>query len=55
MEWKCSRVKEHKRGGESVSYDIIPNPRGYYELWVDGKFIGNFDSPEEARAELEAA
>ncbi|GAB6172031.1 hypothetical protein JCM15765_15090 [Paradesulfitobacterium aromaticivorans] len=55
MGWKCSQGKEHKRGGDAMSYEIVPNPRGYYELWVDGKFIGNFDSPEEAREEVPAA
>lgn len=53
--WKCSPEKEHKKGGDAMSYEIVHNPRGYYELWVDGKFVGNFDSPEEAREEVPAA
>ena len=32
--------------------NIIPHPRGYYELWINGHHAGNFDSPEEAKAEL---
>lgn len=36
------------------NYTIIPK-RGYVELWVDGEFMGNFDSREEAEAELNAA
>ena len=35
-------------------YTIIPK-RGYVELWVDGEFVGSFDSAEEARAEVSAA
>ncbi|EHL08786.1 hypothetical protein HMPREF0322_00428 [Desulfitobacterium hafniense DP7] len=35
-----------------MTYDIVPNPRGYYELWVEGEFEGNLDSPAEAREEL---
>jgi hypothetical protein len=31
---------------------IMPG-KGCYELWVDGKFEGNFDSPQEIREELE--
>jgi hypothetical protein len=34
-----------------VSYEIVPK-RGYVELWIDGKFVGSFDSVEEARAEV---
>ncbi len=37
-----------------MSYEIIQK-RGYVELWVDGKFAGNFDSKEEAKAEVSAA
>jgi len=36
------------------TYTIVPK-RSYYELWIDGKFAGNFDSWEEARAEVNAA
>lgn len=35
-------------------YTIIPK-RGYVELWIDGVFSGNFDSREEAMAEVNAA
>lgn len=35
-----------------MHYEIIPNPRGYVELWVDGKFAGNYDTQEEAKAEM---
>jgi len=37
-----------------MSYEIIQK-RGYVELWIDGVFAGNFDSKEEAKAEVEAA
>ncbi|MHB1651640.1 MAG: hypothetical protein ACYCVD_04075 [Desulfitobacteriaceae bacterium] len=33
-------------------YKIIPNRRGYYELWVDGRHVGNFDTREEAKVDL---
>ncbi len=36
------------------NYTIVPK-RGYYELWIGGKFAGNFDSREEAMAEVNAA
>lgn len=35
------------------NYTIIPK-RGYVELYIDGKFAGNFDSHEEAMAEVNA-
>lgn len=31
---------------------IIPNRRGYYELWIDGQHVGNYDTPEEAKTEI---
>jgi len=31
---------------------IIPNKRGYYELWINGEHEGNYDSPEEAKADM---
>lgn len=34
-----------------MSYEIVPK-RGYVELWIDGKFAGNFDTKEEAMTEL---
>lgn len=37
-----------------VSYEIVPK-RGYFELWVDGEFAGNYDTREEAEAEMTAA
>lgn len=37
-----------------MSYTIIQK-RGYVELWIDGEFAGNFDSKEEAKAEVSAA
>jgi len=41
-------------GGNSMSYEIIQK-RGYFELWIDGEFAGNYDSREEAKAEVSAA
>lgn len=35
-----------------VDYKIIPNRRGYYELWIEGLHIGNYDTPEEAKGDL---
>ena len=32
---------------------IIPNQRGYYELWIDDRHVGNYDTPEEAKADAE--
>lgn len=29
-------------------FNIIRNPRGYYTLYRDGVFEGNYDSQEEA-------
>ena len=37
-----------------MSYEIVQK-RGYVELWIDGKFAGNFDTSEEAKAEVTAA
>ncbi|EGW36504.1 hypothetical protein DOT_5668 [Desulfosporosinus sp. OT] len=37
-----------------MSYEIVPK-RGYVELYIDGKFAGNFDTQEEAKAEVNAA
>lgn len=34
------------------SVKIIPNKHGYYELWIDGEHVGNYDSPEDARADI---
>ena len=33
--------------------EIKHNPRGYYTLYVDGRFGGNFDTYGEARREYE--
>ncbi|EGW40685.1 hypothetical protein DOT_1308 [Desulfosporosinus sp. OT] len=38
-----------------MSNYIIVQKRGYVELWIDGKFAGNFDTQEEAQAEVNAA
>ena len=32
---------------------IVRNPRGYYELWINGRFEGNFDTALEAAQEYE--
>jgi len=36
------------------NYTIIQK-RGYVELWIDGEFAGSFDTPEEAKAEVNVA
>lgn len=36
------------------SYTIVQK-RGYVELWIDGEFVGSFDSAEEAKAEVSPA
>lgn len=36
------------------SYTFIQK-RGYVELWIDGKFAGNYDTKEEAMEEVNAA
>ncbi len=35
-----------------MPYKIIPNRRGYFELWVDGQHVGNCDTREEAKADF---
>ena len=31
---------------------IVHDPRGYYTLFIDGKFAGNYDTESEARQDL---
>lgn len=37
-----------------MSIDIVRNPRGYYSLYVDGLFEGNYDTQDEAIEAVEA-
>lgn len=35
-----------------MHYKIIPSGRGYYELWVDDRHVGNYDTRKEAKEDL---
>lgn len=37
-----------------MSIDIVRSPRGYYSLYVDGIFVGNYDTQDEAIAAADA-
>lgn len=39
---------------EDMTCRIERNSRGYYALYIDGEFAGNFDSVKEAADEYEA-
>lgn len=45
-------VVDNRRGLKMFTEQIIRDPRGYYTLFVDGKFAGNYDTESEARQEL---
>ena len=45
-------VVDNRRGLKMFAEQIIRDPRGYYTLFVDGKFAGNYDTESEARQEL---
>lgn len=34
-------------------YEIKPNPLGYYTLYIEGVFAGNFDTKPEAERECD--
>lgn len=45
-------VVDNRRGLRMFTEQIIRDPRGYYTLFIDGKFAGNYDTESEARQEL---
>ena len=47
---ECNRIKE-KNGGYRMEEYVRKN--GYVEVWIDGEFIGNYDTVEEYHREKE--